>query len=234
MSDIEKKMNILIEEANANYNANRYKDAGRTFEHLISLAIKNDEPEEAIYFAYRTADCWKKEKNEMNRALIFYQIGNLALNFGAEIADKYAKKTKNKEEKAKAYLLAGECLLGHEVGKANEKLKESVNIFTSLANQTDDAKKIVIHLKNALDGVIKMKDKKQEKELKLKIASFYMKIAEKEVKEKTPESLQIALRSYEDALQLFKNLKSKEKIKYVTDKIEVLKKQVADYDPFEI
>ncbi|MHA1398184.1 MAG: hypothetical protein ACTSSF_10885, partial [Candidatus Heimdallarchaeaceae archaeon] len=112
MSDIEKKMNILIEEANANYNANRYKDAGRTFEHLISLAIKNDEPEEAIYFAYRTADCWKKEKNEMNRALIFYQIGNLALNFGAEIADKYAKKTKNKEEKAKAYLLAGECLLG--------------------------------------------------------------------------------------------------------------------------
>ena len=49
MSDIEIKMNILIEEANANYNANRFKDAARTFEHLITLAIKNDEPEEAIY-----------------------------------------------------------------------------------------------------------------------------------------------------------------------------------------
>ena len=43
MSDSEKKMNILIEEANANYNANRYKDAARTFEHLITLAIQNNE-----------------------------------------------------------------------------------------------------------------------------------------------------------------------------------------------
>ena len=45
MSDIEGKMNVLVEEANANYNAKRYKDAARTFEHLISLAIKNEEPE---------------------------------------------------------------------------------------------------------------------------------------------------------------------------------------------
>ncbi len=70
MSDVEKKMSILIDEANANYNASRFKDAARTFEHLISLAIQNVEPEEAIYFAYRAADCWKKEKNDMNRVLI--------------------------------------------------------------------------------------------------------------------------------------------------------------------
>ena len=63
MSDSEKKMNILIEEANANYKANRYKDAARTFEHLITLAIQSEELEEAIYFAYRAADCWRKNKN---------------------------------------------------------------------------------------------------------------------------------------------------------------------------
>ena len=121
MSDPENKMNILIEEANANYNANRYKDAARTFEHLITLAIQNEEEEEAIYFAYRAADCWRKDKNEMNRAIIFRDIGNLAYSFCSKIIDSYIKKSKKPIDKAKAMMLAGECLLTQDKTKATKK-----------------------------------------------------------------------------------------------------------------
>lgn len=232
MSDLDVKMNILIEEANANYNANRFKDAARTFEHLISLAIKNDEPEEAIYFAYRTADCWKKEKGEMNRSLLFLQIGNLAHNFGAEIADRLANKTKNKEEKAKALLLAGECLLSQDNDKAIEKLKRSASLFIEIAENEQESKKVINQLRNALEANLHMQNKKEEKELKTKIANIHLRIAEEEIEKKLPENLQNALRSYEDALDLFEELKSKENTQYVSKKIENLKKQVADYDPF--
>ena len=232
MSDLDVKMNILIEEANANYNASRYKDAARTFEHLISLAIQNDEPEEAIYFAYRTADCWKKEKGEMNRSLIFFQIGNLAHSFGAEIADRLATKSKQNEDKGKALLLAGQCLLSQDTNKAKDRLNKSANIFKELADNEQNPKKVVLQLRNALEAIIHLQNKKEEKDLKTRIATIHLKIAEEEAAKKSPENLQTALRAFEDSLELFKELKSKENIQYVSKKIEGLKKKVADYDPF--
>jgi polyhydroxyalkanoate synthesis regulator phasin len=77
-----------------------------------------------------------------------------------------------------------------------------------------------------------MKNKKQEKELKVKIANLYIKNAESQMSKKSPENLQSALRSYEDALVLYQNLKSKENISMLTGKIEELKQKVAEYDPF--
>ena len=133
MSDVENKMNILIDEANANYNASRFKDAARTFEHLISLAIKNVEPEEAIYFAYRAADCWKKEKNDMNRVLIFRDMAKLAFNFSSQIADDIVKNSKKQEDKAKALDASGECLLYIDPAAAKQKLTESIKISSKLS-----------------------------------------------------------------------------------------------------
>lgn len=232
MSDSEIKMNILIEEANANYNASRYKDAARTFEHLISLAIQNDEEEEAIYFAYRAADCWRKEKNPMNRANIFRDIANLASSFCTKIVDDYIKHTNKKEEKAKALLLAGESLAFHDKTNSNKKLTESKKLFEELAETTKDSKLKTNYLMNALEGTIKLGDKKQEKDLRIRIANHHVTCAEKDFKKDTPEDLQSALRSYEDALEMFQDLKMKEDIQSITKKIEKLKEKVAEYDPF--
>ncbi len=232
MSDSEIKMNILIEEANANYNAHRYKDAARTFEHLITLAIQNDEQEEAIYFAYRAADCWRKEKSPMNRAIIFRDMGNLAFSFCSKIIDEYISKTKKPEEKAKALLLAGECLSLQDQSKSNEKLLEAKGLFEELAEKTKDSKLKVNYLMDALEGTIKLGNKKQIKELKVRIANHHVSTAERDFKKNTPEDLQSALRSFEDALEMFQNLKLKEDIQSISKKIDTLKKKVAKYDPF--
>ncbi|MCG3216700.1 MAG: hypothetical protein KAS63_08250 [Candidatus Heimdallarchaeota archaeon] len=232
MSDTEKKMNILIEEANANYNTQRYKDAARTFEHLISLAIQNDEPEEAIYFAYRAADSWKKGKNPQNRAQTFAKMGSLAFNFGAQIAEQFAIKTKNIEEKAKSLFIAGECLSYLQPEKAKVQFEQSVEFFQKLAVKEKDTTKKVQHLRNALEAIRILKNKKKEKALKIRIANLHIKIAETNVAKENPENMQIALRSYEDALELFNEIKSKEDIQIITKKIEQLKQNAAEYDPF--
>ncbi len=232
MSDIEMKMNILIEEANANYNASRYKDAARTFEHLISLAIKNNEPEEAIYFAYRTADCWKKEDNAMSRSQIFLDIGTLAFSFGAQLAESIEAKTKNTEEKAKALFIAGQCMLCSDSTKAKNTLIKSMKHFEQLAESEKDIQKSAKYLKNALEATVLMKNKKQEKDLMTRIANLYIQSAESDLKKNKPETIQSALRSFEDALDMFSELKSKEDIAIITKKIEKLKAKVAEYDPF--
>jgi tetratricopeptide (TPR) repeat protein len=232
MSDSENKMNILNEEANANYNASRYKDAARTFEHLITLAIQNGEEEEAIYFAYRAADCWRKDKNEMNRALVFRDIGNLAHSFCSKIIDGYVKKTKKPEEKAKALMLAGECLLTQNKTKAIKNLTEAEEIFENLADSSKDPRVKANYLMDALKCIDKLGHKKQAKTLKIRIANHHVSSAEKDFKKNTPEDLQSALRSYEDALEMFQKLKMKEDIQSISKKIKTLKEKVAEYDPF--
>ena len=232
MSDVEMKMNILIDEANANYNASRFKDAARTFEHLISLAIKNNEPEEAIYFAYRAADCWKKEKHDMNRTLIFKDMAKLAFNFSSQIAENIVKKSKKQDEKAKALAIAGECLLYFSPDKAKEKLKESISIYTKLSESAKDDENKINHLLNAHETAEKLGDKKQIKDFQIQIANLYVTKAETEMAKKTPESLQASLRSFEDALEIYENLKLKEDIQRISKKIETLKDKVSEYDPF--
>jgi len=232
MSETENKMNILIEEANANYQADRFKDAARTFEHLITLAIQNDEEEEAIYFAYRAADCWRKGKNEMNRAVIFRDIGNLAYSFCSKIIDGYVSKTKKPIEKAKALLLAGECLMLQDKTEATNKLTDAKKIFQTLAETEKDNKIKANYLMDALNCSIIKGDIKEAKALKIRIANHHVSSAEKSIKKDTPDDLQSGLRSFEDALELFKELKMKEDIQRISKKIENLKIKVAEYDPF--
>ena len=232
MSDIENKMNILIEEANANYNTKRFKDAARTFEHLITMAITNEEPEEAIYFAYRAADCWKKGKNMLNRAYTFTKMAKLSNNFGAQIAEQLVLQTKNLEEKAKALLIAGECLSNIKPEKAKIQFEKSIEFSLKLAENEKDTTKAIVFLRNALEATKKMKNKKEEKKLMIRIANAHIKTAETNAIKENPEKLQIALRSYEDALDLFKEMRSKEDIQIITKKIDELKKKVAEYDPF--
>lgn len=232
MSDIEKKMNILIDEANANYNASRFKDAARTFEHLISLAIKNIEPEEAIYFAYRAADCWKKEKNDMNRVFIFKDMAKLAFNFSAQIADNIVKKSKKQEDIAKALDVAGESLLYIDPTTAKQKLAESIKISSKLAETAKTDEEKVNFLLNGLESAKKLNDKKQIKELQVQIANRYVSNAESELKKGSPENLQKSLRSFEDALEIYNDLKLKEDIQIISKKIKTLKSKVAEYDPF--
>jgi len=232
MSDPDIKMNILIDEANANYKANRFKDAARTFEHLITLAIQNGELEEAIYFAYRTADCWKKDKNTMNRAVIFRDIGNMACNFSIQIIESNLSKLKKLDEKAKALEIAGDCLLGRDIKLAKERFRESIDLYNELAEKEKDSNKKIQFLRDALEVTIKLENAKAKKDLMIRIANMYVSNSEKELKKKTPEGIQIALRFYEDALDMFKELKLKEDIQTITKKIEELKKQVEAYDPF--
>jgi hypothetical protein len=232
MSDSEKKMNILIEEANANYKANRYKDAARTFEHLITLAIQNDELEEAIYFAYRAADCWRKNNDTMNRAVIFRDIGNMACNFSIQIIESHLSKLKKLDEKAKALEIAGDCLQGRDPKKAKEKYQESIGFYNQLAEKEKDADKKIQLLRDALEVTLKLDNTKAKKELMIRIANMQVSLSETELKKKTPEGMQIALRSYEDALDMFKDLKMKEDIQSLTKKITELKKKVEEYDPF--
>ncbi|MCG3223911.1 MAG: hypothetical protein H7647_05560 [Candidatus Heimdallarchaeota archaeon] len=232
MSDIEKKMSILIDEANANYNASRFKDAARTFEHLISLAIQNIEPEEAIYFAYRAADCWKKEKNDMNRVLIFKDMAKLAFNFSSQIADNIVKTSKKQEDKAKALDASGECLLYINPTEAKQKLTESIKISSKLAEKARIEEDKINFLLNALVSAKKLADKKLIKELQVQIANRYVTNAEAEVKKGSPENLQIALRAFEDALEIYNELKLKEDIQRISKKIKILKAKVAEYDPF--
>ena len=232
MSDIEIKMNVLIEEGNANYDVKRFKDAARTFEHLISLAIKNDDPEEAIYFCYRAADCWKKANNSLNRIHIFKETGKLAYTICAKISEEFALKASTEEEKGKVLLIAGESLFFINQKIAKQKLDESQKIFESLVNKTKNDDQKIKYSLMALDAISLCGTKTEIKQMRIKIANLYEKIATVETKKGLPENLQKALRTYEDALKIYENIKSKEKIKTVIETIQKLKKDVESYDPF--
>ena len=77
-----------------------------------------------------------------------------------------------------------------------------------------------------------MSDKKQIKELQVQIANRHVHNAEANMKKGSPENLQIALRSFEDALEIYIELKLKEDIQRISKKIDTLKAKVAEYDPF--
>jgi len=181
---------------------------------------------------YRTADCWKKENNLMNRSQIFLEIGNLALSFAAQLAESIEGKTKNTEEKAKALFIVGQCLQLSDPTNSKNALIKSMKHFEQLAESEKDTHKSAEYLRDALEATILMKNKKQEKDLMTRIANLHIESAESDLKKKSPESMQSALRSLEDALDMFKELKSKEDISIITKKIDELKAKVAEYDPF--
>ena len=129
-------------------------------------------------------------------------------------------------------MLAGECLLTQNKTKATKNLTEAIELFEKLADSSKDSKSKTNYLMNALECTINQGDKKQAKALKIRIANHHVSSAEKSFKKNTPEDLQIALRSFEDALDLFNELKMKEDIQNISQKIEELKQKVAEYDPF--
>ncbi|MHA1685483.1 MAG: hypothetical protein ACTSYD_03640 [Candidatus Heimdallarchaeaceae archaeon] len=234
MSDIELKIEVLSKEAEANFKADRFKDAARTFEHLMTLSLQADDPEEALYYAYRAADCWKNDQNLGNRALVFKQVGEIAFMVCSSLALKMAENAKNDEEKAKYLYLAGDCLRKRDKQKAKTKLKESLALFEKLISEEKNPEEKIQLMLSALGVQEKLGGKASINKLKRKLATLYVKYAQEEEKEKEPENLQRALRAYEDAEKLYKELDLKEDIKMVSKHIKKLKSQVEDYDPFKV
>lgn len=232
MSDIQAKIDVLSREAEANFKADRFRDAARTFEHLMSLCLQADDPEEALYYAYRAADCWKNDQNLGNRALVYKQIGEIAFMVCTSFAKKIAEKAKTSEEKAKYLFLAGDCLIKHDSTKGKVLLKESLALFESLLTNEKDLEKKITYALHMLEVQEAIGGKVSINKVKRKLASLYVQYAKAEEKKKDPKHLQLALRAYEDAQKLYKELELREDVKLLEASITKLRKQVEDYDPF--
>ncbi len=232
MSDVKIDIDVLLKEANANYSTKRYRDAARTFEHLITLAIKNNDPEEAIYYGYRATDCWRKAGKEIQRINSFKHLGILALKFSSKLAEDYSNKTKDLREKANVISIAGECAALREKDKSNALFEESIKIYNKLIKSAKDEKTKKSLLEEQLRVVNLMGNENDIKKYSTQIVELYITIADRESKKGDPSSLQEALRDYEDALSICEDIQLKEKISKLKNKIETIREELGNYDPF--
>ncbi|UJG44834.1 MAG: hypothetical protein K9W46_06520 [Candidatus Heimdallarchaeum endolithica] len=231
MSEIQRKIDLLISEANAHYETKRYKDAAKTFAHLIDLTLKNNDPEEAIYFGYRVADCWKKEKNELNRAKTFKLISEIANSSTALVSESYAKRTKNLQEKAESLIIAGESYFASNKTKAKEKIKEAIVILETIEKKTTKLEKKEEILNEIVKAIRLTGNTRKLKSINTKLISLKKEIAEKALKEGGQTNLLTALREFEDIIQIYEENKIP-KDSDIISKIKMIKQKVEDYDPF--
>ncbi|MHA1304213.1 MAG: hypothetical protein ACTSQE_11800 [Candidatus Heimdallarchaeaceae archaeon] len=231
MSEIQKKIDLLIDEANAHYETHRYKDAAKTFSHLIDLALKNNDPEEATYFGYRIADCWKKANNELNRAKSFRIIANVAKRSAALVAENYLKKSKDQHSKAEALIIIGDSYLQTNIEKSKEKISKAITILEKLIENETNLEKKTNLLYEAANAAELINNKRKIRSIYTKIIKIKQEIAKKALEKKSLEKLTKALREYEDISELHKKL-NMEKNAHIESKIKELKKLVENYDPF--
>ena len=231
MSEIQRKIDLLISEANAHYETKRYKDAAKTFAHLIDLTLKNNDPEEAIYFGYRVADCWKKEKNELNRAKTFRLIAEIANSSTALVSESYAKRTKNLLEKAELLIIAGESYFSSNKVKAKEKIKKAIELLDQIEKKETKLEKKEKILNEIVKAVKLTGNTRKLKTVNTKLIEIKKEIAEKALKKGSQTDLLTALREFEDIIQIYKESKLP-KDSEIISKIEMIKKKIEDYDPF--
>ncbi len=232
VSDVEVKMNTLLDEANANFEASRFKDAARTFEHLVSLAIQNNDPEEAIYYAYRAAYSWKMDKNKTNRINSFKLIGELSFSVASVLAEDVAIHTQDLEEKAKSLATAGQCLFFKERERGKQLLLKALDIYQKLLDKETINKEKLKHLVNRRSILQFMEENESIIATELEMAAVYETSAESQLAEKQPKAMQQALREYEDALKIYEKLKKKTKVTELKRNITKLSNELSEYDPF--
>jgi len=97
VSDFE--FNTYLEEAEINYNNQRYKDAAGTFEYLIRASTRESNFLDVIHFSYRAIDAWEKAGSTQKALHVWKNLGVFSLKVASKIASDSAQETTNLEYK---------------------------------------------------------------------------------------------------------------------------------------
>lgn len=172
--DLNGNFDILLQEAEANFNSSRYYNAAKTFEHLLQMCIDVNNYEDMIYFAYRAAVSWS-QANQTKRIIQLYQ--KLAINtmkLSTVLAVSALENSKDLIEKAEFIKLAQENLkFLNEEEKRKPLVEMLLDLYDKFSNDYSlDHNEKVVFIERAIRLLIDIKDNERIKLLKFKLAGL--------------------------------------------------------------
>ncbi len=232
MKKNQRELDLLINEANSHYKTDRFKDAAKTFSHLMDIALQDGDPEEAIYFGYRVADSWKNAKDELNRAKTFRVIAEIAYKSSVLVAEKFSKKIKDPLKKHEALMIIAEYYLSNgNKAKAKKYVDKTVQALEeALENETKNDKKELI-ISKIIAAAKLIDNKRKTKDSYLRLIEIKKELIQDSLANKSLENVTKAIRQYEDIENILATLKMK-KDENIEKEIKKLKKVLSEFDPF--
>jgi len=139
------QIELLKSEAEANFSASRWEDSAKTYEHLVGLAQKNGDFEQAIDFALAAIHAWRRMTGKESRINRLYQaVGLIALKkaaIGFEFVAEEAERANdlktaagNYEEAANGYTLI------QSFDRAKQGYLKAIQLFERLAKKAITSK----------------------------------------------------------------------------------------------
>jgi len=218
---------ILLEEANYNYNASRFPDAAATYEHLIHLCLQDNRSDDAIYFAYRSAGAWRKANREDRIAAVYHRLGLTALKISVNEALNAAKSSDDDELRINSFTVAAKAYgaLDH-VKDEKEMWEKVVKLHIDKADEKKTELSVKrIHLKKAINILNDRNESEQVKTVTEKLADVCIKIGEKQLTMGGLDIEVIAALEFRQAADLMESIDgSEDKITELRAKADKLEK----------
>ncbi len=201
MPDLE--FNTYLEEAEINYNNQRYKDAASTFEYLIRHSIRDENYLDVIHFSYRAIDAWEKAGNRQKALHLWKNLGIFSLKVASKLASDSASESPTVEYKIELLEILEDTLeyLNNDEYRDNI-LEELYNNYILLSQEYDrPIKDRIMYLERAL-GYPSILNKERIKYLETSLAELHFKLAEKYKKSNQLGAEDIARKELEIANEL--------------------------------
>ncbi len=197
----------ILDEANAHYTTGRYVDAAKTFEHLSSVCVKNENFEDMLYFTYRALKAWEFSNKNENIIKLYQRIGILSLKFSTKNAMDLAVNCTDSITKAKYYnIIQNNLKFLNEDERRIPIVNELIQLYENILIVTDNYN----NKKDLFEKIIDLADDIDNINLKNKYTMILAKSIEKEgdwqLKNSSFDAEEIANRLYMQSINILKNL----------------------------
>lgn len=154
------QIELLKSEAEANFNASRWEDSAKTYEHLVGLAQKNNDFEQAIDFALAAIHAWRRMPGKESRINKLYQaVGLIGLKKAAIGFEQVAEQAEKANDLNTAAVNFEEAANGYKLIQSFERAKAAylkaiqlfdIRVKTALENKDFES---AIHLLSRISSI---------------------------------------------------------------------------------
>ena len=204
---------IYEQEAEANFKAGRWSDAGATYEYLLKLAVNKQDFDAARLYAYRAGVCWRNAGDRIRLGILYRDSGLLSLKAAAHVALEHVHEHESDPiEKAKGHEIAGESFLYFDRAKALEHLKISAELYKTLgleeiSKNTDESNDLsMFYMKKAVAELELIGESDEINDVYRIMAQIRVQRAETLLASETANNKQTAAKELIHAADLFKKI----------------------------
>lgn len=174
-TQFENEFEVLYQDAQANFQTNRFRDSARGFEYLIQKLHGKGFVEDSIYFAYRTAISYKMADMHLQLISLYKNLGVYFLKHTVQMIEDLNKDVLwENTELLNIYQQTLKYLGEDEMRKTI--MHELINIYLSKSNSDDNPE---LSLSKSLEIALELDDKRRARQIADKLADILMEKREK-------------------------------------------------------